>query len=419
MVLTYIRHIPSLRPTTQLFLALKMSSDPFGSPSEAAGEYPGSLIDVVSQMFCVNYLEVASLTILFYDFLLTLGTESKRFWERPGWSTAAVLFYLNRYGVMSGYIAITYFFFSPDFLVSTKVRCLQLAPFRLLTSHTRQSCLKFEVFIQLHVAYTHVIIGCILILRTSALYNGDRRVKYGLSSLIVIMSINGGVQWYLSTFAGPQGPSVNQTIVKNSPFHPGCYIPYGHLQGVEIASEWALLLIFDAAVFFLTIRKTLPLVRNDRSGNSNLWVSLLRDGSIYFGLLSISNVANIFVLLSSPPYMKPLFPIFVNTLSSTAISRLMMNLRDPFLRNPQRLPTKAAPVAEALPVVEIVRTTRKDDLEAGSPSAPKNPRAVDITDAIRSFLLATPPRPPIQAAFHQPAWRVNTVGGSDQATIMA
>ncbi|KAF4587015.1 hypothetical protein EYR40_011036 [Pleurotus pulmonarius] len=297
-----------------------MSSDPFGSPSEAAGEYPGSLIDVVSQMFCVNYLEVASLTILFYDFLLTLGTESKRFWERPGWSTAAVLFYLNRYGVMSGYIAITYFFFSPDFLVSTKAELFSQPSDR---SQRLLSCLKFEVFIQLHVAYTHVIIGCILILRTSALYNGDRRVKYGLSSLIVIM------------------------------------------------------------------------------------------------LLSISNVANIFVLLSSPPYMKPLFPIFVNTLSSTAISRLMMNLRDPFLRNPQRLPTKAAPVAEALPVVEIVRTTRKDDLEAGSPSAPKNPRAVDITDAIRSFLLATPPRPPIQAAFHQPAWRVNTVGGSDQATIMA
>ncbi|KAF4583585.1 hypothetical protein EYR38_002340 [Pleurotus pulmonarius] len=142
-----------------------MSSDPFGSPSEAAGEYPGSLIDVVSQ--------------------------TKRFWGRPGWSTAAVLFYLNRYGVMSGYIAITYFFLAPDFLVSTKAELFSQPSDR---SQQLLSCLKFEVFIQLHVAYTHVIIGCILILRTSALYNGDRRVKYGLSSLIVIMSINGGVR---------------------------------------------------------------------------------------------------------------------------------------------------------------------------------------------------------------------------------
>lgn len=119
------------------------------------------------------------------------------------------------------------------------------------------------------------------------------------------------------------------------------------------------------------------------------------------------------------PTLRKLTPATSISLSSTAISRLMMNLRDPFLRNPQRLPTKVAPIAsEALPVVEIVRTTRKDDLEAGSPSAPKNPRAVDVTDAIRSFLLATPPRPPIQAPFHQPAWRVNTVDGSDQATVM-
>ncbi|KAF9496419.1 hypothetical protein BDN71DRAFT_1588954 [Pleurotus eryngii] len=227
----------------------------------------------------------------------------------------------------------------------------------------------------------------ILILRTSALYNNDRRVKYALSSLIILMSINGGVQWYLSTFTGPPGPSVNRTIVENSAFHPGCYIPYGHRQYIEIASEWGLLLIFDATVFVMTIRKTLPLVRNECSGNSNLWVALLRDGSIYFALLSISNLANICVLLSAPvslrcsmtpkqnllrllqPYLKPLFPIFVNILSITAISRLMLNLRDPFLRNPQVTPKQVTPEAGLQAVIEIVRA--KDDLEAGTSSEPK------------------------------------------------
>lgn len=60
--------------------------------------------------------------ILFYDFFLTLGKESKRFWERPTWSSAIVLFYLNRYVGLSGYIVIAFFFMKPDFLVSTNVR---------------------------------------------------------------------------------------------------------------------------------------------------------------------------------------------------------------------------------------------------------------------------------------------------------
>ncbi|KAF7422952.1 hypothetical protein PC9H_011116 [Pleurotus ostreatus] len=107
--------------------------------------HPGSLDDVAAQMTYSNYLEVASLSmiqifsssptathhrlsfsptvaILFYDFTLTLGAESKRFWECPAWSSASALFYLNRYVGLSGYIVIAFFFMKPDFLVSTNVR---------------------------------------------------------------------------------------------------------------------------------------------------------------------------------------------------------------------------------------------------------------------------------------------------------
>lgn len=176
--------------------------------------------------------------ILFYDFLLTLGTESKRFWERPAWSTAAVLFYLNRYGAMSGYIAITYFFFAPDFLVNSNVCRFPLPPLRSLTSHAvrgridslhihraslnkspaarnlkclfsftlliRMSSLVVSNTIKSSIVrlqpYTHSYHSGILILRTSALYNNDRRVKYALSSLIILMSINGGVRRALPTY---------------------------------------------------------------------------------------------------------------------------------------------------------------------------------------------------------------------------
>ncbi|KAF4591231.1 hypothetical protein EYR40_009834 [Pleurotus pulmonarius] len=283
--------------------------------------YPGSLDDVTAQMAYSNYFKIASLSmiqlfrsfscsssspflspvaILFYDFSLTLGTESKRFWEYPVWSSAAVLFYLNRYVGLSGHIVIAFFFLKPDFLVNTN------AP---------KSCSKFELFSELHVALIHIIISGILIIRTSALYNNDRRIKYGLCFLLFLMIVNGLVQWCIRTSKGPHGSPVNQAVVENSPLKRNCYIPYGHQQSI---------------------------------------------GCIYFALLLISNVPNILVILLSPPYLKNLLPMFVNALSSTAMSRLMLNLRDPLLRGSQETPRAITPV------VDQSRAKGENDLEGGS-----------------------------------------------------
>ncbi|KAF4581550.1 hypothetical protein EYR38_002879 [Pleurotus pulmonarius] len=265
--------------------------------------YPGSLDDVTAQMAYSNYFKIASLSmiqlfrsfscsssspflspvaILFYDFSLTLGTESKRFWEYPVWSSAAVLFYLNRYVGLSGHIVIAFFFLKPDFLVNTN------AP---------KSCSKFELFSELHVALIHIIISGILIIRTSALYNNDRRIKYGLCFLLFLMIVNGLVQWCIRTSKGPHGSPVNQAVVENSPLKRNCYIPYGHQQSI--------------------------------------------------GQLS-------------PPYLKNLLPMFVNALSSTAMSRLMLNLRDPLLRGSQETPRAITPV------VDQSRAKGENDLEGGS-----------------------------------------------------
>lgn len=46
----------------------------------------------------------------------------------------------------------------------------------------------------------------------------------------------------------------------------------------EFASDWAFLLVLDTAVFILTVRKALPIVREDPYGRSSLPGALLRDG---------------------------------------------------------------------------------------------------------------------------------------------
>lgn len=99
------------------------------------------------------------------------------------------------------------------------------------------------------------------------------------------------------------------------------------------------------------------------------------------------------------PTLPKLTLVALISLSSTAISRLMLNLRDPFLRNPQVIPKQVTPEAGPPEVMEIVRA--RGDLEAGTSSEPKNSRAVDIAEAIKSFRLAAARTSPVKFEQHE------------------
>ncbi|KAJ8453463.1 hypothetical protein ONZ45_g19705 [Pleurotus djamor] len=108
-----------------------------------------------------------------------------------------------------------------------------------------------------------------------------------------------------------------------------CINVLNQLQGVQFAGMWVGLLILDMAVFSLTLRKTLALLRECPSSGS-LWSGMMRDGAVYFGssVLSITNLTNILMLLLAPPALKTLLADSINILAATMISRLMLNLRD-------------------------------------------------------------------------------------------
>lgn len=52
-----------------------------------------------------QYLAVLSVTILYYDYLLTLGDEFARYWTRPV-TLPAVLFFANRYIALPAHLPI-------------------------------------------------------------------------------------------------------------------------------------------------------------------------------------------------------------------------------------------------------------------------------------------------------------------------
>ncbi|KAJ4478013.1 hypothetical protein C8R41DRAFT_292746 [Lentinula lateritia] len=102
------------------------------------------------------------------------------------------------------------------------------------------------------------------------------------------------------------------------------------------------MLLFDFLVFSLTLYKALTL---QRDGRMTLLSVLMRDGTIYFGVMAISIIGNILTFLLGSSQTRGMATTFTNAISSIMISRLMFNLRDPSLSSVLRpsLPTLVLP----------------------------------------------------------------------------
>lgn len=85
---------------------------------------------------------------------------------------------------------------------------------------------------------------------------------------------------------------------------------------------WGGLLAFDVTVFVLTLYKAAKM-----GYNTPLIQILVRDGSLYFVVLFLVNLANILTLHFAPTLLKNSATPLTNVLSSTLISRLMLRLR--------------------------------------------------------------------------------------------
>jgi len=247
------------------------------------------------------YVSLISLTILYYDHALTLSMEIQRFWIRGPFSWPALFFFLNRYITCLGHIPVVLeTFWAPSDL-----------------QHKFTTCRLMLIYHQYLVIIIQFIVGVLLIMRVYAMY--DRR-KWVIWLFIVIACSDITVACW--------GIVSNAPIALNELAHaaPGCSEPLGSVQGVHFAIAWSGQLIFDAICFFLTLRKSISM---SRTGQRTLINTLLRDGAVYFAIMTAANLANILTFLLAAPLAKGVTATFVNIISAIMMSRLMLNLRDP------------------------------------------------------------------------------------------
>ncbi|KAH9059741.1 hypothetical protein EDB87DRAFT_735933 [Lactarius vividus] len=258
-------------------------------------------IIVIERHLFLNYVfNTFPVAILYYDYALTLSREVEYFWPNPyrtGWVSS--IFFLNRYFAIFGHIPIV----------------INLIPD---TSCEPQNAWKMHHYKGYFSMVVQLLVAVLCSMRVYALYNKNNRILLSLVALAGASIIVG--------FVAIATESDDVVTRVPPPMTPICHPSLGLSEegGSFLSIAWSGLLAFDVAVFVLTLYKAVKV-----GYNIPLVQILVRDGSLYFVVLSIVNLANILTLQFAPTLLKNSVIPLTNTfsLSATLISRLMLRLR--------------------------------------------------------------------------------------------
>ncbi|KAH9063244.1 hypothetical protein EDB87DRAFT_1708483 [Lactarius vividus] len=240
-----------------------------------------------SATFTHSYAQVFAISVLYYDHILTFPAEVSHIWSQPI-SLNTLLFLLNRYVAFLGNITVPLVGFSG--LISSTWIVNLADPSCAPATYVRQGLLVLS----------QVLVSMTLAIRIIALYHSTRRIILWVVGCGTVLA--GVTCWSL---VGQHAAFVPDT--------PGCYYLISETTGIHLAFAWEAQAIFDALVFALTVMRTLNMrklhnMEISLSGVGLLDV-LLRDGALYFAVMALANLANIFTFYASPPFFwSGLFP---------------------------------------------------------------------------------------------------------------
>ncbi|KAF9469555.1 hypothetical protein BDZ94DRAFT_1242693 [Collybia nuda] len=248
--------------------------------------------DTAQEIIIHNCLHVLAVSILFYDHFITLGREIEYIWKRPK-SISSYYFFLNRYTALLGTLVVT--------VLS-------------LTTLPLQSCKNYNTARQLLLIINQCIICYLLSLRVYALYGRSHWIRSLLGCTAAILT---AISFWL----------LRRQKIAPAEGITGCHIGISDKTAIRMSGAWWALFIYDALLFALTVSKTWT---TGKSYATSVLVSriLLRDGSVYFGVITLSNFANILTYYFCGPFMRGGLSAFSADISSTMMSHLMLNLHE-------------------------------------------------------------------------------------------
>ncbi|TCD68132.1 hypothetical protein EIP91_011497 [Steccherinum ochraceum] len=212
----------------------------------------------ISGVYGQGYLHLLGITILYYDFLLTLPMEVTYVWRKRNPFSSSWVFLLNRYFSVLVNIATT----AGNFVTFKSLKSCQ--------------CEDYILFHQLSIVVAQFIASCVLATRTYALWNKERRVLVFLVVLgVVVCGLDG---WALT----------GQMSHASGEF--GCHVSLSKTTAIHIAVAWWCLFVVDSTILALTLYRSYKEAFRNNVGLVHL---IVRDGAIYYAVMACANFANV------------------------------------------------------------------------------------------------------------------------------
>ncbi|KAJ6476530.1 hypothetical protein C8R47DRAFT_1141710 [Mycena vitilis] len=246
-----------------------------------------------SEIRMYDYLQILSISLMYWDWLITLDDEIGLMWKRAR-SASAYWFFAVRYAGLAGNIPVAVFTF---FAIPAKV------------------CQSYHTGHQLVLVVTQLIVSLVMLVRIHALY--ERNVRLLVSLILISSPLLAIIIW-----------SVHDQSSEPLLGFPGCQNIMSESNSYHLAGAWFCLFGFDALMFGLTVFKTYSTWRRTGSESDHLPIHnlLLLDGALYFGAMALANFSNIITFYLARPVLSGSLSTFASCMSVTLMARLMLNL---------------------------------------------------------------------------------------------
>ncbi|KDR78705.1 hypothetical protein GALMADRAFT_244210 [Galerina marginata CBS 339.88] len=251
------------------------------------------LTETIVDTRIVSYVNAGSITILLYDFFLSLDREVETIWKGK-LSYTKFMYILTRYSAF----------------IEAGVVIYQLS---IPGTWYAQCAFAFKLNAWLFV-FGLGIGEIIMTIRTWAVWGKSRFMKFALPI------------FYVCTWSA--GFAIIGIFLQSLKFDPNPLTPYlGCLATYTssiIFSSWVLLLVYDAVMFILML---IPAFKAFRAGGtSRLMTVVLRDGVLYYLYLFIISLINILITLTFPVALLLVISLMSRVLHAILACRVVLEI---------------------------------------------------------------------------------------------
>ncbi|KZT36399.1 hypothetical protein SISSUDRAFT_1034864 [Sistotremastrum suecicum HHB10207 ss-3] len=322
------------------------------------------LLNAVNYSTIVAEVSLSGFVLLIYDFILSFPEELKFVW-RSRWSLGKVLFLLNRY------------------LVPLDL-AVELVSF-MSTTPSDNFCKKWFITDTVLVWFELAVIQALLVMRTAALWNGNKYVMALLAT--TYLGTMAAILWVVIRVTR------DVTIIAERP------VP--QLLGCLFAAEkdvtsgiWLAPLTVETVIFLLTSLKAFQHWQNKLLSRTHLVTILYRDGFLYFVVMFAMNILNTLIFYLLPLQLSEVTFILYRALMSVMASRLLLNVRAALLE-PQTATASGGLVVSISQTVHTHTAQPAQYVRMGSLNGTRSKRPDSIqTQSFSSDIKHSPDSPP-------------------------